>query len=249
MSTSGGVTPTVFGTAEELSDAAARAIVEAGRASIEACGRYRLLVSGGDSPRRTYELLASRYAADVEWERTHVYFSDERCVPPGDRRNNHRMVDDLLLSRVPVPASSVHPIPTMGAPPELAEAHEALLRTHFARAGTTTFDLALMGMGADGHTASLFPGDPAVGEEQRWVLAVKAPHGVEVTDRITLTLPVLNRARHVLFLVTGAGKRDAAQQALSAPGGSQPLPAALVRGQERTDWLLDSSAAPASLAS
>jgi 6-phosphogluconolactonase len=171
-----------------------------------------------------------------------VYFSDERCVPVTDARNNFAKVQDLLISRVPIVAERVHPIPTVGEPRELAERYDALLRQRFDATDTPAFDVAILGIGTDGHTASLFPGSSALRERERWALAVTAPPGVDVPDRITLTLPALNRSRRVLFVVAGRNKGDAVRQ-LSATPASTAWPASLVRGLERTDWLLDATAA------
>ena len=237
-----GALPTVevYPDGEALANAATALIARAAMASVEARGAFSIVLSGGNTPRRTYELLAGASAPHLPWPRTHVFFSDERVVPVSDPRNNYAMARSALLSRVPIPAHQVHPMPTEGAPPaDLAASYEATLRAHGA------FDLALMGMGADGHTASLFPGDAALSESERWVLAVKAPEGTAVRDRLTLTLPALNRARHVVFLVTGGEKRATVAQVLRRREGNteSPLPAALVRGVHATEWLLDDGAA------
>lgn len=230
----------VYPDAEALASAAAALVARVARQSVAARGAFSLVLSGGSTPRRTYELLAGAFAPLVPWERTQVYFSDERVVPVSDPRNNYGMARSALLSRVPIPAHQVHPMPTEGAAPaDLAARYEATLRSH-----NRAFDLALMGMGADGHTASLFAGDAALSEPERWVRAVRAPEGTEVRDRLTLTLPALNRARHVVFLVTGGEKSDTVARVLRpALGGSDPpLPAALVRGMHGTEWLLDAAA-------
>lgn len=236
-----GALPTVevYPDGEALANAAAALVVRAARASVEARGTFSIVLSGGSTPRRTYELLAGTFAPNVPWDRTHVFFSDERVVPVSDPRNNYGMARSALLSRVPIPAHQVHPMPTEGAEPaDLAARYEATLRAQGA------FDLAVMGMGADGHTASLFPGDAALSEPERWVRALRAPEGTEVRDRLTLTLPALNRARTVVFLVTGGEKSDTVARVLRpARGGSDPpLPAALVRGLHGTEWLLDAAA-------
>lgn len=234
-----------------LSDAVANAIAQAARECAAARGRFTLVLSGGETPRGAYELLAARYAQDIPWDRTEVFFSDERFVPPADARNNYAMARAALLSRVPLPAERVHPIPTVGgSASDCAERYEATLRARLPdsedRPDAPTFDVALLGVGADGHTASLFPGDAALREPARWALAVDAPGGTEVRTRITLSLPALNRARQVLFMVSGAGKKNAVARALRGEllQGVEPLPAALVRGIEGTVWSLDTAAAP-----
>ena len=233
----------MYAGAEEISDAAARLVVDTARETMAARKRFVLLLSGGTSPRRTYGLLASRYAGDVPWPHCDVFFSDERCVPPADPRNNFRLAHDLLLSKVPVPDGQVHAIPSVGVPLELAGRYDAMLRARFPPTGPT-FDLAIMGMGPDGHTASLFPGDAALHETHLWAVAVKAPAGMEVENRITLTLPILNRSRVVLYIVPGQGKQEALRRVRGMADGA-PLPASLVYGLHRTIWLLDRDAAAA----
>ncbi len=238
---------TVCADVDDLNHVAARAVVDSARESITARGRFVLLLTGGETPRGMYQLLASRYVAQIAWDKVKVFFSDERCVPPDDERNNYRMVRETLLSRVPTRPEDVFAIPTEGAtPPELASRYEATLRAQLGSAASApTFDFALLGMGGDGHTASLFPGDPAVRESAQWAVAVQAPAGIAVRDRITLTLPVLNQARRVVFLVAGEGKRDAVARVLGpeADQGEEPLPPALVHGLNGAEWLLDAAAA------
>jgi 6-phosphogluconolactonase len=177
-----------------------------------------------------------------------VCFTDERFVPPADPRSNVGMVTRTLLSRVAIPPERVHAIPTEhGTPEECAARYEDALRALFGRADDVqaTFDLTIMGIGTDGHTASLFPGaTDALEESERWVLAVPAPPTVEVSQRITLTLPVLNRSRVMLFAASGEKKRAMVARALSPEPHSVRIPAGLAHGAERTDWYLDQPAAP-----
>jgi 6-phosphogluconolactonase len=241
----------VYPTLDALSHATARAIVDAARESVRSKGGFSLVLSGGETPRPTYELLANRYATEMPWELTDVFFSDERFVPSGDHRNNVAMTRSTLLSRVPIPEDRVHAILTEGGTPaECASRYEEMLRVGLPALQSgdePTFDFALLGVGADGHTASLFPGDAALRESSRWVLAVHAPAGTEVRDRITLTLPVLNRSRRVVFLVAGKGKSVAVAAALRGETDTDGarLPAALVHGVQTTEWLLDAGAAGA----
>jgi 6-phosphogluconolactonase len=240
----------VYPDAETLANAAAALVSRSARASVDERGAFTLVLSGGSTPRRTYELLADTFSRFVPWDRTHVFFSDERVVPASDPRNNYAMARDALLSRVPIPPSHVHPMPTEGAvPSELAARYESGLRSHFASASRhraePICDLAVMGVGADGHTASLFPGAAELSEPERWVLAARAPEGTVVRDRLTLTLPVLNRTRRVVFLVNGAEKSDALARVLRPESGDveAPPPAALVHGLHSTEWLIDSEVA------
>lgn len=234
-------------TPDELASAMARAVVERARHCIEARGTFNLVLTGGTTPRQAYERLGSVYANAVAWDRTHVFLGDERCVQPGDPRSNFRMAHEALLRHVPIPESQVHPMSSGAATPEAdAERYEQLLRGYFSDDDSPAFDLTLMGIGADGHVASLFPGDPAVQETERWVLAVRAPETFPVRDRVTLTLPMINRSRHVLFIASGASKREVVRRVLEESAGrngdATALPAALVRGIETTEWLLDSEA-------
>jgi 6-phosphogluconolactonase len=229
---------TVVETPDALADAAARAVVERARESIEARGRFLLVLTGGSSPRQAYERLATEYVKEIAWEKTHVFLGDERCVQAADPRSNFRMAREALLRHVPVPEAQVHPMAGGGASPEAdAQEYEQRIRGYFTDDRSPAFDLTLMGIGADGHVASLFPGDPAVRETRRWVVAVRAPETFPVRDRVTLTLPILNRSRHVLFIASGGGKRDVVTRVLK--GNAASLPASLVRGVDTTEWLVD----------
>ena len=219
----------------------AQAIVAAARASISARSRFAIALSGGSTPRPVYELLATRYATEIEWDRTSVFLADERCVPPDHADSNYRMAREALLDRVPVPPAQVHPMYDGATPPETAaQDYEERLRAAFA--GDVTFDLAVLGVGPDGHTASLFPGAPSLDERERWVLHVHAPPAFAVRDRLTLAPPALNASRELLFHVTGAAKRDAVAGALR---GDRAIPAARLFGVRKTSWFLDSEAAGA----
>jgi 6-phosphogluconolactonase len=224
--------------AAAVSDALADSVIGLGRECIASHGRFYVALSGGDTPRTAYALLGARHRNALQWRHVHAFFTDERFVPPDDPRNNAAMAVREWLSKVPIPPHQVHAIPTVGGQPaECAERYERTLRRLMT--GHTTFDLAIMGIGTDGHTASLFPGDvAALSERERWVLAVQAPPGTEPRSRVTLTLPVLNRSTRVVFAAVGAAKRERVAEALSGAD----LPAALVQGRESTEWLLDAAA-------
>src|SRR5688572_16113815 len=164
-----------------LSEAAATELVGIAQASISARGRFTIALAGGNTPRQTYELLGTRYRDAIDWARTEVFFGDERFVPHSDARSNYKMAEDALLRRVPIPATHVYPIPTGAATVgETADQYEATLRReigdHMSDAGnadpgtgmSATVDVAVLGVGPDGHTASLFPGSPALDERRRW---------------------------------------------------------------------------------
>ncbi len=232
--------------AAAVAAAVAQAIVRVAGHSAVARGHFNLALAGGTTPRAAYELLASDPSV-VRWDCTDVFFSDERCVPPDDPGSNQGMARAALLSRVPISEHRIHPIACGDAPAGAALQYESELRRHFATHQDSltapVFDLTLLGVGTDGHTASLFPGDRAVSERERWVLSVGAPAGIAPRDRITLTLPILNRSRHVLFIATGTEKRAIVRRLLSENASAESLPAALVRGLESTTWFLDHAAA------
>lgn len=229
--------------AEALARTAAEELAGAARDAVAARGAFTVALAGGSTPRRLYALLAdptAPYRARIPWDRTHVFFGDERPVPPDDPDSNYGMARRALLAHVP--AASVHRI--RGEQPGAAAAYEAELRAFFrlpAGAAPPRLDVVLLGLGADGHTASLFPGTDAVGEAERWVVSPFVPQ--LGTRRTTLTLPVLNRARRVLFLVSGADKAPALARALGA--GAPPVPAARVRPEGGAVWLVDAAAAGA----
>lgn len=232
----------VLETLAAVSDAAAREIVDAAAAAVGQRGRFAIALAGGGTPRALYERLAREYREAVAWDRADVCFGDERCIPPHNPASNFRMAWSTLLAHVPIVEERVHRIPGELGPHAAARDYDSRLRGLFVQdASTPTFDVAIMGVGTDGHTASLFPGDPALEERQRWAAPVLAPPEVKVRERVTLTLPVLNRARLVLFLCAGAEKRDVVSRILS--GAAPELPAAQVHGVERTLWLLDRAAA------
>ena len=238
----------VFPDLEALSVAAAREIVRIARECIAARGRFSIALSGGNTPKRTHQLLAERQRGEIDWTLADVLFGDERFVPQTDPRSNYKMARETLLEPAGVGDSHVHPIPTdMSSPEEAAERYEHTLgRVLSARDGWPVIDLVLLGMGPDGHTASLFPGSPALGERSRWAVAVDAPTTVQpAVPRVTLTLPVLNAARNVLFLVAGQDKRPVLRNVLGdSAAAAARYPAALVAPGGTAVWLVEQSAMP-----
>ena len=186
--------------------------------AVERRGACWLVLSGGATPRTLYELLATRFRDGVPWAHVHVFWADERYVPADHPLNNARMAREILLSHVPCPPGQVHPMPTEFASPEAAaHDYDRTLRAYFDD-DWPRIDLAILGIGQEGHTASIFPGSPAVSESERWVLAVQAP--VAPATRLTLTLPVLTHAANIAVLVTGSAKAIALgrlRQGTSAP--------------------------------
>ena len=235
----------VFEDLDELSLAAAGEIAGVIERAVSSEGRFSIALSGGRTPRLIYELLASEFGDIIPWDSVHMFWGDERYVPGDHPDSNYAMARESLISRVPLPTENINRIPTEIEPPEAAaRAYENTLRGFFrSREGEETdrtFDLILQGVGEDGHTASLFPGDPAVRESDRWVLPVLAPPAYSPRQRITLTLPVLNSARKAFFLVSGAGKREVLKSALDVQSSSDhPFPAARIHPRESVVWYAD----------
>lgn len=201
-------------------------------------GVLSVALSGGSTPRPIYQLLAAEpRRSRVPWPRIHWFWGDERFVPPDHPDSNFRMAREAFLSRAPVPPENVHPIPTEGAPEAAADAYEAALRRFAAaRASEPLFEITLLGVGPDGHTASLFPGSPALDERHRLVLAVRPPLGT----RITLTLPALGDSAAIAFIAAGAEKRPALERIFAG----EDLPATRVAGKGEVRCFLDREAAP-----
>ena len=234
----------IFDDPEAMSRAAAELLVSIARQAVAARGRFSVALSGGGTPRRTYELLATApYREQVDWSRTHFFWGDERCVPTDDHRSNARLAREALLGQVPIPPGQVHPMDCRPSPEEGARRYEVMLREFFAPAAPC-FDLILLGLGDNGHTASLFPGTPALTESERWVAAVYVPQQELV--RLTLTAPLINGAAAVAFLVAGAAKAAVVREVIQGPRDPLRLPAQLINPQRgELYWLLDKAAAGA----
>jgi 6-phosphogluconolactonase len=236
-----------IGRMEILTDPAAlaRRVAEWMTAAAPAAkGPFRVSLSGGSTPRVLYELLASdEFRGRFPWKQVSWYWGDERFVPHDHPESNYRMAREAMLDEAPVPTENIHPIPTNGTPEEAAREYERTLQRAYGAStldpSRPLFDIMLLGLGADGHTASLLPGDPALEERERWVVPVS--HG-RPEVRITLTLPVIDSSRHVAFLVAGRSKA-AAMAAVGA--GDTRLPAARVRPAGELVWFVDRAAAGA----
>ena len=226
---------------------AARAVagrfVELAARSIRARGRFAVALAGGATPRRAYESLASDEFRDaVDWPRVHVFFGDERCVPPDHPESNYRTANEALLARVPVPAQNVRRMRGEGDPEVSARLYEDELRGFFAGEAWPRFDLVMLGLGDDGHTASLFPHTPALAERTAWVAANRVEKlGAR---RLTLTAPALNQAAHVVFMVAGAGKSAPLAEVLCGARDPSRLPAQMIEPLDGTlEWFVDKAAA------
>jgi 6-phosphogluconolactonase len=197
----------------------------------------RVALAGGSTPKAAYRLLASPgYRDRVEWARVEIFFGDERCVPPDHPESNYRMAREALLDHVPLGADHVHRVPCERTPAEAAAAYEETLRRVLGP--EARLDLVLLGMGPDGHTASLFPGTPVLDERKALAAAV---HVARLDSwRVTLTAPVLSAASHVVISAVGQEKSDALARALGEPNGAVPIQ--LVRASEQR-WLVDAAAA------
>lgn len=205
--------------------------------------RFTIGLSGGSTPRRLYQLLAeSPFRDNLPWERIHWFWGDERIVPWDDPESNYGMARAAMLSHAPVPPGNIHGVVTTGTPEEAARRYEDALKSYYGSAaldpGKPLFDVQLLGLGEDGHTASLIPGTSALDERHRWAVTVV---GVRPEPRITLTYPVLDSSRHVAFLAAGGGKREILARALS---GDQALPAARVSPVGELTWFVDEAARP-----
>ena len=236
----------IVANAEDLARAAASEFVGLATEAVRGNGFFTVVLSGGSTPGALYSLLAddASLKAQLPWDRTHVFWGDERHVPPDHADSNYRMVNDALLARVAVPAGNVHRIKgELEDARQAADEYERVLRDSCRLAGSQLprFDLVLLGMGLDGHTASLFPRSEALHERQRLVVAnrVGGVHG----DRITMTVPVLNNAACVLFLVGAAEKAETLRAVLESEPGSEPYPAQLIQpARGRLLWLVTGEA-------
>lgn len=229
----------VYNDARELSEAAARMFVEEARRRIDESGRFAVALAGGSTPKMTYEILAREYGGpeDLDWSKVHAFFGDERSVPPDHEDSNYRMAREALLSHVPV--GSVHRMRGEMEPREAAALYEEELEEFFG--GPPVLDLVLLGIGEDGHTASLFPDTPALDARDRW--AVENPVEKLNTTRLTLTVPAVDAARKVAFLVAGEGKAEALEEILEGDANPHKYPAKLVRPEAEVAWMVDRAAA------
>jgi 6-phosphogluconolactonase len=216
-------------------------------AAVKARGVARIAISGGNTPKATFALLADRnqpYFAQVPWDKLQLFWVDERCVPPTDAESNYRMTNEAMLAHVSLPAAQVHRMEGELDPEEAASRYEAVIRTAFRLEGAElpTFDLVVLGMGDDGHTASLFPHTEALHEMARIVIANHVPQ--KDTWRITLTSPVINQAREVVFQIEGEAKAQVLHDVLLGPYDPESKPSQLIRpASGKLTLLLDSAAA------
>lgn len=232
-----------FANPKALAAAAAGFIAERAENS---AGRFSLALAGGSTPLLTYGLLGRQpFSHRIPWKRVHLFWSDERCVPTDHPESNVAAALSALGPPKALPKTNIHPIMAGQGPEKGAAAYESELRAFFGPSPVPAFDLMLLGLGPDGHTASLFPGSPGLEAMDRWVIGGPAPEHLEPrVARVTLTLPALNAARTALFLVTGPKKADMVRKILSPKSeAEQALPAARVQPREDLIWFLDREAA------
>jgi 6-phosphogluconolactonase len=232
-------------TPQDLFQAAAEEVIRAATDAVAKRGRFAIALSGGSTPKNLYTLIAANASASLPWDRMFFFWGDERHVPPDDADSNYRMAKETLLSKIAVPPANIFPLPAENPDASAAaETYEETLRKFFALAPGEfpRFDLILLGMGPDGHTASLFPETAALQEKSRLVVAnwVEKLHA----SRITFTLPVLNAARCVAFLVSGTDKAAVLHEVLEGNAPAEKYPSKLVRPSDgRLIWFVDRAAA------
>lgn len=226
--------------AETLNHALAHFLVQQIEETLLTADRFTIALSGGSTPKAFYQLLASEYKHLVPWQKLHVFFDDERYVPFADERNNARMIFESLLNHVPIPPQQVHIMHTDIPANESASLYEKLLHEYFD-GQPFTFDMVLLGMGDDGHTLSLFPGTDVVHEQSAWAASVLLND--ERNDRITITAPVVNLAKLVVFMVTGKGKAATLKKVLNGPFQPDVLPSQVIKpANGKLYWFIDEAA-------
>jgi 6-phosphogluconolactonase len=228
--------------AEALAREAAQRFTDLAREAAGSRGRFSVALSGGSTPGRLFRLLAGEpYRGQIPWEQVHLFWGDERCVPPNDPGSNYRLAEEALIAHVPIPPGNVQRVCGELKASTAAQAYENLLQDFFC-GPRTRFDLVLLGLGKDGHTASLFPGSPLLDERERLTALATASYQDRPAQRVTLTLPAINTARQVLFLVAGGAKAEIVQAVIEGPDGRYPAQRIQPTAGQLT-WLLDAAAA------
>jgi 6-phosphogluconolactonase len=238
----------IYADSHALAVRAAEIVIQAARDAVAQRGRFTFVLSGGSTPEKTYALLAEAdRAAAIDWPRVYLFFGDERLVPAEDPRSNFGLIRKNLLSRIPVPPANIFPVPTQGRnAAEASAAYAQMLAEFFSLSENIPprFDLILLGLGGDGHIASLFPFADALYVTDTWATWTSPGTLPPPVDRITLTYPVLNAARQVVFLVSGRDKASALRDVLEGQASYEDRPAAGVRPADGAlIWLVDKEAA------
>jgi 6-phosphogluconolactonase len=225
-----------------LAQEAAQRFSHMAKEAVASRGRFSVALSGGSTPAALYNLLAEEpYRGQIPWGQAHLFWGDERCVPVDDPASNYRLVRDTLIAHVPIPSGNIYRVHGEWEPEAAARAYTHGLHEFFC-GPWSRFDLVLLGLGGDGHTASLFPGSDALDEAERLAVAVEAYYQDRPAHRVTLTLPSINAARQILFLVTGSAKAQVVQAVLEGPGNRLPAKR-ICPTAGRLTWLLDTAAA------
>lgn len=236
-----------YGSVTELHRECADFLVQAASKAIKSRGFFSLVVAGGNTPRGLYALLAEPQISDLlDWAKIFIFWSDERCVPSDHPESNFRMVQETLLSKIAIPLENIFRMPGELPADEGAKYYENILADFMAKtAGVKeniskflVFDFILLGLGSDGHTASIFPGSDALKQENQMVYAVSVSNTKPAISRLTLTLPVLNQARNVCFLVSGIAKKEITRKVLADNSASLAFPAARVKPVGRLNWFV-----------
>lgn len=234
----------LYSDTDTLSLEAAQYIVRLANESVVSHGRFSIALSGGTTPRKLYGMLGDEpYRSQIDWALVDIFWSDERCVPPDSEDSNYLLAQQVLLNKIPIPAAQIHRMPADEPDRDAAsQAYTEEMRRIFATNGIPSFDLIQLGMGPEGHTASLFPHQASLHEQQRLVMPVSVPK--PPPPRLTFTPPILNAAHNVLFLVTGTDKADAVQAVLEGAYNPDEYPAQIVRPTHgEVVWMLDTKAA------
>ena len=230
-----------YPTPEALDRAAATHFIECAAEAIAENGRFSVVLAGGSTPKATYEVLAAEeFSQRINWENVHIFWGDERMVPPDHPESNYLMANNALLKHIPIPKKQIYRIPGEIDPKEAARAYELFLLKHFGNE-QPRFDLILLGLGEDGHTASLFPGTTGLRDTQRWVIA---NYVRKLSSwRLTLSRTAINSASNVTFLVSGENKAESLHRVLASRYEPESLPAQFVRPTGQLRWMVDAAAA------
>ncbi len=228
-----------FGDLETAGEAAARAITRTLINAVKIRSTATLVLAGGSTPRSIHGHLADPVlSSHIPWNLVHLFWGDERCVPPDDAASNYAMARATLLDHIEIPPENVHRIRGELPPPEAVSLYETALHKHFGGGRPPAFDCVMLGMGTDGHTASLFPGDPLLDETKRWVGVTDGLHADPPVPRVSLTLPALNAAHNVVFVVSGEAKSRIVRDIEKHAEGFRKYPAAQVRSSGSTLWFV-----------
>jgi 6-phosphogluconolactonase len=234
---------------EQLSINAANFIAETIKRTLQEQKFFTVALSGGNSPRLIYSMLAeNEMKKKIDWNKVFIFWGDDRYLPHTSPESNYRMAYDTLLSKIEIPQENIFRIPTEVSPPEEAALlYETIMKKVFVKLGAIdlnkklpVFDLVILGVGRDGHTASLFPGHRAVNEQKRWVTHVRAHARVTLHDRITITLPVINNAKNVMFIISGEGKGKIIKDIFENKSVGKVYPASMIKPHDgQSVWFID----------